>query len=117
MSVTIKEIAEMSGVSRGTVDRVLNGRTGVKPLIREKILEISKKMNYEPHLAAKVLALSRKPVTFGIIMPPREITFFEEIRNGINAAENELKDLGIRLEYRYVNNLEPRSLRNKRKLH
>lgn len=30
MVVTIKEIAEMSGVSRGSVNRVLNNRGGVK---------------------------------------------------------------------------------------
>lgn len=107
MKVTIRKIAELAGVSRGTVDRVLNGRTGVKPDIRENVLKIAQELNYVPHLAAKALALSKKPILFGIIMPPREITFFDEIRNGIHAAEKELTDLGVRLEYRYVNKLEP----------
>jgi LacI family transcriptional regulator len=107
MSITIKKIAEMAGVSRGTVDRVLNGRPGVKPSIRENVLQIAEKMNYVPHLAAKALALSKNPVSFGIVMPPLEIIFFNEIRNGIHEAEKELKDLGIRLEFRYVSNLEP----------
>ncbi len=31
MNVTIREIAQKAGVSMGTVDRVLNGRPGVKP--------------------------------------------------------------------------------------
>lgn len=105
--VTIRRIAELSGVSRGTVDRVLNDRPGVKPEIREKILKIVQEYNYVPHLAAKALAFSKKPVMFGIIMPPQEITFFDEIRNGILAAENELKDFGVRVEYRYIDTYDP----------
>ncbi|MGI6577937.1 MAG: LacI family DNA-binding transcriptional regulator [Eubacteriales bacterium] len=35
MSVTIKKIAEVSGVSRGTVDRVLNNRGNVHRGYRE----------------------------------------------------------------------------------
>ena len=37
MAVTIQKIAELSGVSRGTVDRVLHGRPNVNPMIREKL--------------------------------------------------------------------------------
>ena len=35
--VTIKKIAELCGVSRGTVDRVLNGRGRVKPETAENV--------------------------------------------------------------------------------
>ena len=31
MAITAKEIAELAGVSRGTVDRALKGREGVNP--------------------------------------------------------------------------------------
>jgi LacI family transcriptional regulator len=107
MSITIRDIAEKSGVSRGTVDRVLNGRPGVKPQVREKIMQIISSLNYVPNVAAKALAYSKKPVLFGIVMPPKEITFFEEIRKGIQAAADELKDLGIRLLFHNVNNRSP----------
>ena len=39
---TIKEIAALAGVSRGTVDRVLNNRGSVNPITAEKIREIAK---------------------------------------------------------------------------
>ena len=35
---TIKDVAERAGVSRGTVDRVLNGRGGVYEPVRERVL-------------------------------------------------------------------------------
>jgi len=107
MNTTIRQIAEQAGVSRGTVDRVLNGRPGVKPDVRDKIKQIAQQLNYAPNVAAKALAYSKKPVLFGIIMPPKDISFFEEVREGIQAAADELKDLGIRLQYYYVNNKEP----------
>jgi LacI family transcriptional regulator len=107
MTVTIRQIAEKAGVSRGTVDRVLNGRPGVKPDVRDRIVAIAEELNYVPNVAAKALAYSKKPVLFGIIMPPEDIHFFDEIRSGIYAAADELKDLGIRLDFHYVDNKRP----------
>ena len=45
---TIKQIAELAGVSRGTVDRVLNNRPGVKPDTAELIRKIAAEVNYRP---------------------------------------------------------------------
>ena len=49
MSVTIKQIAELANVSRGTVDKVLNNRPGVKEETKNKILQIAKELNYQPN--------------------------------------------------------------------
>ncbi|MBO9610148.1 MAG: LacI family DNA-binding transcriptional regulator [Paenibacillaceae bacterium] len=107
MNVTIRQIAAQAGVSRGTVDRVLNGRPGVKPEIREKIMNIAEEMQYVPNVAGKALAFSKKPVMFGVVMPPKEIDFFDDIRKGIESAAAELKGFGIQLDYRHVNNRLP----------
>ncbi|WP_127579738.1 LacI family DNA-binding transcriptional regulator [Paenibacillus koleovorans] len=104
MTVTIRQIAEKAGVSRGTVDRVLNGRSGVKPEVRERIMEIVDELQYVPNLAAKALAFNKKPVRIGIVLPPRDITFFEQITSGIQAAADELQGLGIQLDYLYADN-------------
>ena len=42
MAVTVKQIAELANVSRGTVDRVLNNRSGVSEATRQKVLKIAK---------------------------------------------------------------------------
>ncbi|HAL59277.1 MAG TPA: LacI family transcriptional regulator, partial [Sarcina sp.] len=39
-------IAEKAGVSRGTVDRVLNNRSYVKADVKERVLKIAKQMGY-----------------------------------------------------------------------
>ena len=49
MAVTVKQIAELANVSRGTVDRVLNNRSGVSEATRQKVLKIAKELHYEPN--------------------------------------------------------------------
>ena len=53
MAVTIQKIAELSGVSRGTVDRVLHGRPNVNPMIREKVVRAAEKLGYQPPMPPK----------------------------------------------------------------
>ena len=58
--VTIKEIAEMAGVSRRTVDRVINHRGSVKPETEQKILKLIKELGYTPNTAGRSLAAHKK---------------------------------------------------------
>lgn len=104
MKITIRKIAEMAGVSRGTVDRAINGRPGVKPEIRENILRIINEQDYIPNIAAKALAYNKNPIIIGVVMPSRELAFFDEIQKGIGAAVRETHNMGIKVEMRYVEN-------------
>ena len=67
--VTIKDIASMANVSRGTVDRVLNNRGGVSPRTAERIRLIAEKMNYTPSITGRGLAVMKKDLKFGFILP------------------------------------------------
>ena len=51
MGVTLQQIAEAAGVSRGTVDRALNDRGRIKPEVAEKIKKIAEEMGYQPNLS------------------------------------------------------------------
>ena len=42
MAVTAQQIAELAGVSRGTVDRALHNRGRVNPEVSARILQIAK---------------------------------------------------------------------------
>ena len=54
---TINMVAERAGVSRGTVDRVLNSRPHVKPDIMEKVLRAMRELNYVPPRPEQAAAL------------------------------------------------------------
>lgn len=87
---TIKEIAEIAGVSRGTVDRVLNNRGSVSPKTAEKILEIIKELDYKPNKAGLTLAAQKKRLKLGVIFYDGSNPFFEEVMKGVHYQEQKL---------------------------
>ena len=46
MAVTIQQIADKAGVSRGTVDRVLNHRGRVDPEVARRVEQIAEELGY-----------------------------------------------------------------------
>lgn len=87
---TIKEIAALAGVSRGTVDRVLNNRGSVNPETEEKIREIAKALDYKPNKAGLALAAQKKKIKLGVILFSTENPFFSDVMVGINEKAEEL---------------------------
>lgn len=101
---TIKDIADIAGVSRGTVDRVLNNRGSVKPETVEKVQKIAKAMNYTPNVAGKILAAKKKNLKFGFVLfsSTSSNPFFLDLVKGINSRAEELKEYGVSVEIRYA---------------
>lgn len=92
---TLKEIADLAGVSRGTVDRVLNNRGSVNPKTAEKIMEIVRAMDYRPNKAGTALAAQKKKYKIGVILFSENNPFFDEVMEGVRAKASELQDYGI----------------------
>ena len=59
---TLDDVARRSGVSPATASRALNGRDGVKPTVRERVLSNAQAMGYRPNRAAQNLAGGRSSV-------------------------------------------------------
>lgn len=59
MVITLEEIAKLAGVSRSTASRVVNGRAGVRPATRERVLRIIGEYGYQPNPEARSLAVQR----------------------------------------------------------
>ena len=87
---TIKEIAAMAGVSRGTVDRVLNHRGSVNPATAEKIEKIAKELDYRPNVAGLVLAAQKRRLKLGVILFSPENPFYIDVLAGVNDKAEEL---------------------------
>lgn len=99
---TIKEIADLAGVSRGTVDRVLNKRGSVNPQTAAKIMEIVHALDYKPNRAGLVLAAQKKNLKLGAILFGEENPFFDEVIAGMKQKEDELACYNCSLMIKYV---------------
>jgi len=51
--ITIKEIAQMCGVSSSTISNILNGKRNVSEATRQRVLEIVKQTGYQPNYFAQ----------------------------------------------------------------
>jgi LacI family transcriptional regulator len=105
--VTMRKIAEIAKVSRGTVDKVLNNRPGVSDEVRKRVMEIAEALNYRPNVIGKALANQRKSFLIGVIVPPDTNPYFDDIKRGIYAAYEEVKDCGVKIIYQVMKSLEP----------
>ncbi len=68
MAITIKDIAELCKVSKGTVSRVINDEPGVGDETRKRILKLIKELDYQPNATARGLAVKRSN-NIGVIIP------------------------------------------------
>lgn len=101
MAATIKQIALLAGVSRGTVDRALNHRGRINPEVADKILKIADELGYVPK--------HRKPgnkaggergkdtLCIGVVTQLARSSFMLQVNKGIRHASKELKEKGIEI--------------------
>jgi DNA-binding LacI/PurR family transcriptional regulator len=64
---TISDVAALAGTSKGTVSFVLNGRPGVAPATRDRILAAIDELGFEPNQVARSLSKSRAGV-IGLVL-------------------------------------------------
>src|SRR5690606_22955970 len=97
-NITIKDIARMSGVSAGTVDRVLHNRGRVSEEALRKVLAVLEQIDYKPNLIARTLG-SKKNYRIAVLVPdPEQDPYWELVGKGIQQAEAEWRQYGMTVE-------------------
>ena len=114
MKPTIRSLARMCGVSRGTVDRVLNDRPYVKPEVRQRVLRAVQQTGYV-HPSARAQA-GAHATHIGFLMAQWENAYFrEQTARGIRRAERYLRPgelkltvetMGSRSEIEYLQRID-----------
>lgn len=85
-NVTIADVAEVAGVSKMSVSRVLNGQPGVSEKTRQRILEVIEQVGYVPNFGPNARPVGSKLVA--LLVPGVTTTYMGEILRGVsNAAE------------------------------
>jgi len=102
--VTLQDIANELGISKGTVDRAIHNRPDISLETREKVLKLVEKYNYKPDKIARSLSLKSKKIKIGVILQKEPAFFWDNVINGAKAAESELSDFGLQVSFSLLEN-------------
>jgi LacI family transcriptional regulator len=99
MTVTIKDIAKMAGVSHTTVSRALNNSPLINPETRDKIQTIAKQFGYTPNLSARSL-VTHKSYNIGLFFTTlhsgTSAWFFQDVVRGISRTLQDDYQLSVK---------------------
>ncbi len=87
MASTIKDVANLAGVSPSTVTRVLQDKSSISEATKKKVRKAMETLNYHPNVNARSLA-SKKTNVIGVVLPEDsdafyQNSFFPEVIRGI----------------------------------
>jgi LacI family transcriptional regulator len=101
MTVTVKDLAEAAGVSRGTVDRVLHNRGSVRDDVALRVKALAREMGYVPNRAGRALGMHRR-YTVGVLLPSIGNVFFDDVLEGVSNATRDFSDMGVDVVVRKI---------------
>lgn len=105
--ITIKDIAQKSGVSTGTVDRVIHNRGNVAPEVTAIVLQVMEDLGFERNLMASTLAYNRVFRIVALIPDPAIDAYWEQPFVGIQHASKAIQHYGIEVEFKFFDLFSP----------
>jgi LacI family transcriptional regulator len=102
---SIKSIAQALGISIGTVDRALHGRSRISPATRDLVLKKAAQLDYRPNVVARSLKLNRR-LRIGVYSPRHIASFFDPLRAGVRAAASAISNVNVDLDFRTFSRLD-----------
>lgn len=102
-NIRIKDIAQLAGVSVGTVDRVLHNRGRVSEEALKKVLSVLEQIDYKPNLIARTLGSNKTYRIAALIPNPDQDPYWASSKSGINLAEAEWLRYGVKVEPYFFN--------------
>lgn len=104
--ITLKEIAELSGVSAGTVDRVLHRRGKVSEKSRLAVEKVLKSVNYQPDLMLSSISIKRTFKIAVAIPICKEGEYWSQIQSGILKSVKKYNHIDIDCQFVYYNQFD-----------
>lgn len=97
MGITLKEIAEIAGVHKSTVDKVIHNRPGVSDARRQQIRQLLDEYGYEANPVGKALSYQKKNMKVAVVMPKVDSAYW--IKKGIELVQQDFNSFNIQVEY------------------
>lgn len=107
---TLKQVADKAGVSRRTVDRVINHRGAVHAETAERVRQVIQELGYQPDQTGQTLAAKKRKIRLAFCSIKGETAVVhEEIRQGAVKKARELEKLGITVDFYTIDRDHPLS--------
>ena len=100
MGITLKQIADLAGVHKSTVDKVIHNRPGVSEAKRQQIRALLEEHGYESNPLAKALNYQKKKMTIGVALPIVNAT--PDLRRGIELVRQDFNSFNIEIDYQEI---------------
>lgn len=107
--VTVHDLARAAGVSLATVDRVLNGRPGVRRGTIEKVEAAIAEIGFRRDLTASMLARARD-IGLAVIVPEGTNQFFGKLAEAVEKIGAQVKAERLRLDLTRIKAMDTRAL-------
>lgn len=106
---TVRDLAQAAGVSLATVDRVLNGRPGVRPATIEKVEAAIARLGFRRDLTASMLARARD-IGLAVILPEGSNQFMNRLAEAAQAVGRQVRGERLRLDLLRIRAIDPGAL-------
>lgn len=80
---SMKDVAELAGVSSATVSRVLRNRPNVRPEMRERVMAAVRELNYRPNRVARSLRVQQSTIIGLAVTDIVEGSFFTGVARAV----------------------------------
>ncbi len=101
MGVTLQQIADMAGVHKSTVDKVIHNRPGVSDAKRQMIRQLLEENNYEANPLGKALNYQKKKMKVIVILP--EVDATSVLKRGMEFVRQDFNSFNIEIRYDIIN--------------
>lgn len=97
MGITLQQIADLAGVHKSTVDKVIHNRPGVSDAKRQMIRKLLEEHGYESNPLAKALNYQKNKFTAAVVLPPVDAA--PELRAGTELLRQDFSSFNIEVQY------------------
>ena len=107
LAITINQIAELCGVSRGTVDRALHNKGNVRPAVAEQIKKVAAEYGYTPNRAGMALSRAAHPIRSGVVLHSVQNGFVQVLLEACRREAQQLSVFSTDTIFRLSRSLDP----------
>lgn len=85
MPVTLSDIAHELGLSKMTISRAINNHAEISAQTRNRVMEVARRLNYQPNQHARALATNRSYL-LGMLVPDLMHSYYAELLRSIESV-------------------------------